>query len=518
MMIADKDLLSIQQARILAENAFEAQKKLAAFTQEKLDSIVEGVAEEALRHTRDLAIMAHTETDSGKWRDKLFKNRFVCTRVRERLRGMRCVGVIAEDREQRTLDIGVPVGVIVGLCPVTSPVSTTIYATLLAVKSGNAIIFSPHPRAVKSISRVLDIMIRAAEAHGLPEGCLSCLETVTKSGSLELMNHPATALIMATEVPGMFQAARGTGKPVIYGGTGNGPAFIERSADVQRAVKDIIRSKTFDNGVAPSAEQSIVVDGCIAREVRKALQDNGAYFMSEEESQRLAELFFCPDGRRKTGMVGISAEVLARRAGFYVPADVSILVAERKYISDADPYCKGILSPVLAFYVEDDWMHACEKCIELLLHEKTAHTLVIHSKDEEVIRQFALKKPVGRLLVNTPSAFGGMGATTNLFPAMTLGSGSAGYGITSDNVSPLNLIYRRKVGYGVRQVDSLDDVPAGNTPGSPCPLGPAGSCGPSDDTGRTGGLPDADSNSRTVQAMRRILTEAIEAINRSSGK
>lgn len=512
MMIADKDLLSIQQARILAENAFEGQKRLAAFTQERLDSIVEAVAEATLRHTQDLAVMAHAETDSGNWQDKWFKNRFVCTRVREQLRGMRCVGVIAEDKGKRTMDIGVPVGVIIALCPVTSPVSTTIYTTLLAIKSGNAVIFSPHPRAVKSISRVLDIMIQAAQEHGLPEGCLSYLQTVTKSGSLELMNHPSTALIMATEVPGMFHAARGTGKPVIYGGTGNGPAFIERTANIQQAVKDIIKSKTFDNGIAPSAEQSIVVDGCIAQEVKTVLQYNGAHFMSEEEAQKLAALFYCPDGRHKIGMVGLSAAVLARRAGFYVPENVTVLIAERKYICEGDPYCKGFLSPVLAFYVEDDWMHACEKCIELLLHEKSSHTLVIHSNDEEVIRQFALKKPVGRLLVNTPSALGGMGATTNLFPAMTLGSGSAGYGITSDNVSPLNLIYTRKVGYGVRQIDDPGAVSPENTPGP----AKSGSENPAGNT--LSGLLNEDADSKKVQALYRILTEAIEAINRSSGK
>ncbi len=455
-MIADKDLISIQHARILAENAFEAQKKLACFTQEQLDQLVERVADEVEKHIEFLAKTAYEETDFGRWQDKCFKNQFVCTSVRKQLRGIRCVGVINEDRQQQITDIGVPVGVIVALCPVTSPVSTTIYKTLLALKSGNAIIFSPHPRALKSISTVLDIMIRVAHEHGLPEGCLSYLDTVTKSGTLELMNHPATSLVMITGVPSMFHAARCVGKPVIYGGTGNGPAFVERTADIAQAAKDIVQSKTFDNGIAPSAEQSVVVDGCITQELKRALQNSGAYFMSEEESHKLAELFFYADGRRKKDMVGKCAAVLARQAGFSIPENATLLVAERSYVSELDPYAKELLSPVLAYYVEDDWMHACEKCIELLLHERNAHTLVIHSKDEEVIRQFALKKPVGRLLVNTPAAFGGIGVTTNLFPSMTLGSGTAGYGITADNVSPLNLVYMRKVGYGVRKVDSVE--------------------------------------------------------------
>lgn len=494
-MIVDNDLLSIQHARIMAENACEAQKKLATFPQEKLDEIVERVAEAAEKHVQALAVMSHEETDSGKWQDKCAKNQFVCNHVRHHLRDMRCVGIIHEDSHAHIMDIGVPVGVIVALCPVTSPVSTTIYKTLLAIKSGNAVLFSPHPGARKCMSRVLDIMIEVAEANGLPQGCISYLDPVTKSGTKELMDHTATSLIMVTGVPGMLDAAQASGKPVIYGGTGNGPAFIERTADIEQAVQDIIASKTFDNGIAPSAEQSIVVDACIVGDVRRVLQDNNAYFMSEEESHRLAALFFCPDGQRRKGLVGQSADVLAKRAGFTIPEGSTILVAERKYVSEDDPYSRELLSPVLALYVEADWMYACEKCIELLLHERNAHTLVIHSGDEEVIQQFALKKPVGRLLVNTPASFGGMGATTNLFPSMTLGSGSAGHGITSDNVSPMNLIYTRKVGYGVRRMERLEGKAVHSE--KSCPK----------DSAYT-----HLSDSSNEQALQHILTEVIKAL------
>lgn len=485
-MIADKDLLSIQQARILAENAFEAQKKLAAFPQEKLDAIVECVADAAMEHAEELAVMSHEETYYGKWRDKCFKNRFVCTRVREELRGLRCVGIIGRDDEKRIMDIGVPVGVIAALCPVTSPVSTTIYKTLLAIKSGNAVVFAPHPRACKSMTRALDIMTTAAQAAGLPEGALAYMNTVSKSGTVELMNHKAVSLILATGVPGMYQAARSGGKPIIYGGRGNGPAFIERTANIDQAVQDIIRSKTFDNGIAPSAEQSVVIDACVAGEVKTAFLRHGAYFMSEEESLKIAALFFHPDGRRKRDMAGLSAETLAQRAGINAPQGVTLLLASRKYVSDADPYSRGFLAPVLACYVEDDWMHACEKCIELLLYERKAHTLVIHSSDEAVIRQFALKKPVARMLVNTPAALGGMGVTTNLFPAMTLGSGSAGHGISADNISPLNLVYMRRVGYGVRNAE-----------------------------GSTGGASNESIDSEALRALQQILIEAIEVIKPS---
>jgi acetaldehyde dehydrogenase (acetylating) len=453
MNIIDNDLLSIQEARIIAENASTAQKVLAAFPQEKLDEIVERIAEEIGKHSRELAIMSQEETDYGRSQDKYIKNRFACEYLPARIRGMRCVGIIAEDRQNKTMDVGVPFGVIVALCPATSPVSTTIYKTLIAIKSGNAIIFSPHPRAKATIAKALDIMIRAAEGYGLPEGAIAYLHTVTTSGTVELMNHPSTSLIMNTGVPGMLKAAYKSGKPVIYGGTGNGPAFIERTADIKQSARDIIASKTFDNGIVSSAEQSIVVDSPVAAEVKQELVSCGAYFMTEDEAQSLGTLFYRTDGSMEPELVGKTAQELARKAGFTVPAETTVLIAEQKYVSEMNPYSKEKLCPVLAFYIEDDWMHACEKCIELLLSERHGHSLVIHSKDEEVIRQFALKKPVGRVLVNTPASYGSLGVTTNLFPALTLGSGSAGEGMTSDNVSPLNLIYIRKVGYGVRNID-----------------------------------------------------------------
>lgn len=456
MNIIDNDLLSMQEARILVENAGEAQKKLATFPQEKLDEIVECMAEEIEKHSKELAKMSNEETEYGKWEDKYIKNRFVCTYLKSRLKGMKCVGIIDEDKVRSTMDVGVPMGVIIAFCPSTSPVSTTIYKALIAIKSGNAIIFSPHPRAKNTVGKTIDILIRAAEGVGLPEGALSYLHTVTPSGSLELMNHRDASLIMNTGVPEMLDAAYKSGKPVIYGGNGNGPVFIERTADIEQAVKDIIDSKTFDYGVVSSAEQSIVVDSCVAVEVKEELEKSGAYFMTEEEAEKLAATFLDKEGSENVEIIGKSPQFLAKNAGFSVPDSTKILISKQKFVYPKNPYSKEKLCPVLAFYIEDDWIHACEKCIELLLNERQGHTLVIHSKDEEVIRQFALKKPVGRVLVNTPGTFGSMGATTNLFPAMTLGSGSAGDGMTSDNVSPMNLIYVRKVGYGVRRVEELD--------------------------------------------------------------
>ena len=448
-MIGDKDLISMQQARILAENAAAAQKKLAAMPQEALDAMVETMADAVEAQAQSLAVMSQEESDCGVWQDKLVKILFVCRRVRQSLRGLRCVGPLREDPASGIQEVGVPLGVIAALCPVTSPISTAICNALLAIKSGNAIVFSLHPRALESMRTALDVLCAAGRAQGMPEGAVSYMDIVAKSGTQELMRHPDVALVLVTGVLGMFPTARASGKPLIYGGTGNGPAFIERSARLETAVADILASKAFDNGLAPSAEQCVIVDGCVEPRVRRAFQDRGGYFMSPEEADAVIAVLFHADGRRRRHMVGQSAQALAQKAGFVPPQDTRVLLAPRLYVAGADPYTRELLTPVLGYYVEPDWRHACEKCLELLLQERHAQTLTIHSQDAEVIRQFALKKPVARLLVNTGAAFGGMGLTTNLTPAMTQGSGIAGYGITSDNISPYNLIYRRTVGYGV---------------------------------------------------------------------
>lgn len=456
MNLIDQDLLSIQEARILAERGQEAQKQLASFSQEQLDYIVEQMAAAVAQHAEEFAHASQEETAYGRWEDKLAKNRFVCTALPQQLRGMRCVGMIAEDSVQKTADVGVPVGVIVALPPATSPVSVTISNALVALKAGNAVLFSPHPRAKQTIGRVLDCMIAAAEAAGLPEGALAYLHTVTAAGTKELLYHKGTALIINTAVPAMLEACNASGKPVIYGGNGHGPAFIERTADIGQAVADIMLSKTFDYGIGAAAEQAVVVDGPVADAVREEFVRRGGHFLSHAEALQLGNRLF-PKGQLDAELVGQSAEVLAARAGLQVPAGTKLLLVEQSHVLLDAGYRKELLCPVLAWYVEDDWRHACEKCIELLLTEGTGHTLVIHSRDEAVIRQFALQKPVGRILVNTPAALGSIGITTNLFPALTLGSGSAGKGITADNISPRNLIYIRKVGYGVQNgTDALN--------------------------------------------------------------
>lgn len=456
----DHDLLSVQEARILVENAREAQKLLMLFPQAKLDAIVAAMAAAVRPQAEALARASQVETGFGRWEDKYIKNVFASEFLAKRLQAMNVVGIIDEDEVQKTIDIGVPVGVVVAVVPATNPVSTTIYKALIAIKSGNALVVAPHPRARQVVGKVMELLIRAAEQAGLPNGALSWLQTLAIDGTKALMQHRDTAMILLTGVPKLLKAAQCSGKPTIYGGPGNGPAFIERSADIAKAVADIIASRTFDNGIVSASEQSIVAEAAVADAVRQELKRSGAYFLSADESRQLGQLFFRADGSINPESVGRTACQLAQEAGFSVPEGTTVLLSEQQYVAPDNPYAREKLCPVLAFFVEQDWRYACEKCIELLLNEGRGHTLVIHSQNEAVIREFALKKPVSRVLVNTPSTLGGIGATTNLFPAFTLGCGAAGGGVTSDNVTPRHLINIRKVGYGVRRLQDIVAVPA----------------------------------------------------------
>ncbi len=450
MTVFDKDLYSVQEARVLAEAAAEAKAALAEFDQDQLDHIICGMLDAVMPHIPALAGEACEETGYGVADHKMIKDRFVCESLKTALRGMQCVGVIGEDAASHTMQIGVPVGVIAGFAPATSPVATTIFEAVIALKAGNAIVFSPHPRAEKTMARTLELMITGALDKGMPKGALSYLHTVTEEGAAALMRHPQVNLILNAGVPALLEAAKQTGKPLIYGGGGNGPVFIERTADIRQAVCDIMDSKTFDNGMVSAAEQAIVVERCIEPQVRDELRIAGAYFMTEAEADALGQMICRPDGGTRAEFVGLPARTLASRAGFDPGEGVRLLIARGSYAMSTRPFDKDKLCPVMTYYIEDDWQNACQKCIELLFMKGGGHTLVIHSKDDYVIRQFALKKPVARLLVNTPATLGGMGMTTSLFPSMVLGSGITGQGITSENVSPMNLIYIRTVGWGVR--------------------------------------------------------------------
>lgn len=467
-MKLDKDLQSIQAARELVKNAKNAQHQFAKFSQEQVDKIVAHIAVEGARHAEVLAKLAHQETGFGRWQDKILKNIFASTQVHEHIRDMKTVGIIADDSVNKIMEVGVPLGVIIALVPSTNPTSTILYKTLIALKAGNAIIFSPHPNAKECSQQAIDVVKRAALDAGAPEGIIDGVTLLTMPATETLMKSKDVSLILATGGEGMVRAAYASGTPTISGGPGNGPAFIERSANIPQAVKDIITSKTFDNGVICASEQSIIVERCIYEQVHYELLRQGAYLMNEQESDKLAAILLRPNGMINPAIVGQCALTLAQKAGFTVPEITTVLVSLQTTVSSQNPYSREKLCPVLGLYIEDDWYAACERVLELLTNEGMGHTLVIHTQNPDIVREFALEKPVYRMLVNTPAALGGIGATTNISPALTLGCGALGGGSSSDNVGPMNLLNVRRVGYGVRSIEELRKPAVVLTPAPAC--------------------------------------------------
>lgn len=446
-MELDKDLSARQEARVLAKQAQKAQEALGSMPQEKLDAIVEAVAKAFSKEAPALAEMAVSETGFGNVEDKIRKNRFASETVAEAVRGMKTVGFLREDKENRIWEYGVPVGVIAAIVPSTNPTSTVCYKALIALKSGNSIVFSPHPKAIVATRQAAKIVAEAAEAAGAPKGAVSCLSIPSLQGCQELMTAPQTRLILATGGLAMVKAAYSSGKPAIGVGAGNGPAYIHRSADVKQALSRILRSKTFDNGTVCASEQSIIVEKDLEDTVLREARAQGFYLMSPEEAGKLAKLLFKPNGALSPDVVGKTAQHLAKMAGFSVPRDTKILLAREREAGPSVPYSMEKLCPVLAFYVMEDEDAVLDKVVQVLTHEGSGHTFAMHAEDESVIRKFAAKVPVSRFLVNTPAALGGIGASTGLFPALTLGCGAVGGSSSSNNISPLDLINIRRVAW-----------------------------------------------------------------------
>ena len=447
-MELDKDLQARQEARCLAKKADEAQKKLARMSQQQLDTIVEAMANAFSAAAAELAQMAVKETGFGNAADKTTKNKFASETVLQAIKPMRTVGVLTEDPKEKLWQIGVPMGLIAAIVPSTNPTSTVCYKAMIALKAGNSIVFSPHPKAIGCTLKAAQIVAQAAERAGAPAGSVGCLTIPSMAGCQELMAAPQVRLILATGGPAMVRAAYSSGKPAIGVGAGNGPAYIHRSANVEQAVECIVRSKTFDNGTVCASEQSIIVEKDMEQQVRKAAAAAGCYFMNTEEAGSLAKLLFRPTGALNPEIVGKSAVFLAEKAGFKVPEFTKVLVAREQEAGPTRPYSMEKLCPVLAFFVMDSEDAVLEKAIEVLTHEGSGHTFALHAEDREVIRKFALQIPVSRFLVNTPAALGGIGATTGLFPALTLGCGAVGGSSSSNNISPLDLINIRRVAWG----------------------------------------------------------------------
>ena len=454
-MTLDRDLQSIQEVRDLIAAAKSAQKLYAKFDPARMKSIAAAVAKAGEENAERLAKMANEETGYGKWQDKVLKNLLGSRICYEYCKDMNVVGMLRERPEDGILEIGVPMGVVAAIIPSTNPTSTVLYKTIISLIAGNAIVISPHPGAKKCILAAFEIVRDAAEAAGAPKGLIGCISEPTIEASQTLMKHRDIGVILATGGEAMVRAAYSSGNPAIGVGPGNGPSYIEKSADIPLAVKHILDSKTFDNGTICASEQSIVTERSIEERVVSEVKRQGGYFLNEDESARVGRFLLRANGTMNPQIVGKTAVRIAEMAGITVPADTRVLVSRQTEVGKRNPYSREKLCPVLGFYVEDGWERACERCIAILENEGAGHTMTIHSQNDSVIREFALQKPVGRLLVNTAGALGGVGATTNLAPAMTLGCGAVGSSSTSDNITPLNLINIRRVAYGMRELEDL---------------------------------------------------------------
>ncbi len=447
---SDRDLASINEARTLAGRAKKTQATLAEFSQEQIDAIVDAMAAAATEHAEASAQAAVDETGYGVVADKVQKNLFASQEIHRFIQPLKTVGVLRRDEARKVVEIAEPFGVVAAVIPSTNPTSTTIYKALIAIKARCPIVLSPHPAATRCITHMANILIEASTKAGAPEGAIGVMQDVTLKGTQELMRHPDVAIILATGGMGLVRSAYSAGKPAYGVGPGNAPAYIERSADVPKAVRDIMIGKTFDNGVLCSSENSVITDEAVVDQVRREFRANGAYFLTANEIDAVGKILVSPQRLPNPKLVGKSAAIIAQAASVDVPLDTRVLIAELTGVGRDYPLSIEKLCPVLSFYVVQDWQEGCERCKQILRYGGMGHTMSIHSKNEEVILEFGLKKPAFRIVVNTPTTHGSIGLTTGLTPAMTLGCGGYGGNITSDNISPLHLLNIKRLAYELK--------------------------------------------------------------------
>lgn len=453
--VSDRDLLSRLQARQLAAKAKQASHELARFSQSQIDAVIDAMATAVDKEVEALAQMAHEETGYGKTSDKVLKNRLASRDVYRYIKPLKTAGVIGEDKEKKIIMIAEPVGVVAAILPSTNPTSTAIYKILISLKSRNAIVLSPHPSARKCICRVAEIMTAAALSAGAPEGSICCMTDVSQEGTQELMQDRNINVILATGGSGIVRLAYSSGKPSFGVGPGNVPAFIEQSADVPKAVKDVITGKTFDNGVLCSSEQSIIFEAPIRDQVLAELRKQKVHFLSESEIDAVGKVLVTPTFGVNPRVVGKPAAYIAQQAGFQVPADTTVLVAPLKGVGKEYPLSVEKLSPVLALYEVPDFNAGVELCVKLVRFGGMGHTMAFHSSNRDRIIELGIRIPVFRVVINSPATHGSVGLTTGLNPAMTLGCGAVGGNVTSDNITPLHLMNVKRVAFEVRTAASL---------------------------------------------------------------
>ncbi len=454
--MADKDLQSIQTARDLVEAAHLAQSLVAKFDQAKIDSICEAMAVAAQAQSFRLGTLAHEETGYGNPADKNVKNLFAAVDVHSYFKNLRTVGVVRDTGS--VVEIAAPRGVVAAIIPSTNPTSTAIFKILIAIKSRNAVVLSPHPSATRCVVETANIMREAAVKDGLPAEAIGCVEMSSLEGTEALMKHKLTAVILATGGFGLVRAAYSSGKPAFGVGPGNVPALIERSADVPKAVRDILAGTCFDFGTICASEQAVVVDAPVDKQVRAQLVAQGAYFLNAAQADQLAKLVVTPNRTLNPKIVGKPATTLAEWAGISVPPSTRCLVAEAGGVGRDFPLSIEKLSPILAYYVVNGVEEGSRLCDEILHYGGMGHTASIHTRSREVALHYGLLMPASRVVVNSPSTHGAIGFSTSLAPSMTLGCGSWGGNVTSDNISPLHLMDIKRVAFETRPVTSAEPV------------------------------------------------------------
>lgn len=461
---------SVVEARELIERAYTAWLAYRAFTQSQVDAIVAAMAQAATANAEKLARLAVEETTYGKVADKIRKNLFASERVFEAIRAMPTVGILRADRERGVIEMGEPVGVVAAVLPCTNPTSTAIYKILIALKAGNAIVLSPHPSAMRCICETVGLMRQAAIAQGAPADLIGCFSQPTREGTQELMTHRRTRVILATGGMGIVHAAYSSGKPAFGVGPGNVPAYIDRSAQLDKAVADVVFGKSFDWGTICSSEQALVTEAGWREPVLEALRRQNVYLLNAEEAARLSALLIHPDTFTVNAKcVGQSPQKLAALAGFgeRVGPEVRVLAAELEGMGKQFPLSAEKLSPVLALYFLADREACFQRCRDLLHFGGLGHTVVIHAQDEAVVRDFGARMPAFRVVVNSPSPLGSIGATTNLFPAMTLGCGAVGGNITGDNIGPQHLMNIKRIAWERNQPPAVS-LPAPSPSAASC--------------------------------------------------
>jgi acetaldehyde dehydrogenase (acetylating) len=467
--MSDKDLQSVQAARDLVEAAQRAYALVSSYDQPRIDAICEAMAQAAQRESMRLAQLAHEETGYGNPADKNVKNLFSAVDVHNYFKRLRTVGVVRE--ADSVVEIAAPRGVVAAIIPSTNPTSTAIFKILIAIKSRNSIVLSPHPSATRCVSETVKVMRDAGVKAGLPADAIGCLDLTTIEGTEALMKHKLTAVILATGGLGLVRAAYSSGKPAFGVGPGNVPAFIEKTAEVAKAVGDILAGKCFDYGTICASEQSLVVDAPLDKEVRSQLSAQGAFFLNPSQTDALAKLVVTTQRGLNPKIVGKPATALAEWAGISVPPNTRCLIAEVGGVGRDFPLSIEKLSPILSYYVVNGLEEGSRLCDEILHYGGMGHTAAIHTSDRNAALRYGMLMPAARIVVNTPSTHGAIGFSTGLAPSMTLGCGSWGGNVTSDNISPLHLMDIKRVAFETRPVTTAGKISVGQplAPSLPAP-------------------------------------------------